>query len=173
MKASYAILFGALLPILVAGCQQQDMNDLKQFVATAHQGKKPEVPPLPQIKPVETFTYGATNKPDPFNVRNLRPTRVLALPTGTGPDQNRRREPLEEFPLDALKMVGTLFREGERRVIVKTPQGQVLTAQVGNYLGQNYGQITSISEGEVKVREQVLNTAGVWVQRDASLRVIR
>ena len=89
----------------------------------------------------------------------------------TGPDTNRRREPLENYPLDSLMMVGTLFREDEQRVIIKTPEGAVQTAVVGNYLGQNYGKIISIEENEIVVNEQVLNSAGTWVGRDASIKV--
>jgi type IV pilus assembly protein PilP len=68
-------------------------------------------------------------------------------------------------------MVGTLFREHEERAIIKTPEGAVLTVVVGKFMGQNYGKIVSIDENEIAVKEQVLNSAGTWVGRDASIKV--
>ena len=67
--------------------------------------------------------------------------------------------------------VGTLFRDGEFRVIIKTPEGAVQTAVVGNYLGQNYGKIINIDENEALLVEQILNSAGTWVEREAALTV--
>jgi type IV pilus assembly protein PilP len=163
----------SILLALLAGCQQNSMNDLERFVATAHKGKKPEVEPLPTIKPIEGYAYSAAGYPDPFSSQNLKPRRVAASATGTGPDKNRRREPLENFPLDSLTMVGTLFRENENRVIIKTPRGAVQTAKVGNYVGQNYGKIVGITEKEVSVKEQVLNSSGIWIERDATLTLKR
>ena len=101
----------------------------------------------------------------------MRPKAVKTAVSGDGPDINRRREPLENYPLDALKMVGTLFRENETRVIIQTPEGAVQTAEVGNYLGQNYGRIVSINENEILLLEQILNSAGTWVEREATLTV--
>jgi type IV pilus assembly protein PilP len=159
--------------VTLAGCQQNSMKDLERFVATAHKGKKPSIEPLPTIKPIESFAYRAQNFPDPFNRQNLKPRRVAAVESGTGPNKNRRREPLEKFPLDSLTMVGTLFRESETRVIFKTPRGAVQTATVGNYIGQNFGMITTITEEEVTIKEQVLNSSGLWIERDATLKVKR
>lgn len=163
----------ALLTVMLAGCQQNSMTDLERFVATAHKGKKPKIEPLPTIKPIESFSYNAQGTRNPFNRQNLKPRRVAAVASGTGPNTNRRREPLEQYPLDSLVMVGTLFRENDPRVIIKTPKGAVQTATIGNYLGQNYGKIVSITEREVRVKEQVLNSSGVWIERDAALRVKR
>jgi type IV pilus assembly protein PilP len=160
-----------LLATLLSGCQENSMNDLKRFVDTAHKGKKPKIEPLPTIKPIEGYTYSAQTSPDPFNRQNLKPRRVVASQSGTGPDKNRRREPLENYPLDSLTMVGSLFREGDTRVIIKTPRGAVQTATVGNYMGQNYGKIISITEREVKVKEHVLNSSGMWIEREATIKV--
>lgn len=166
------IFISVLLSLLaVAGCQQKQKENLTVFVANAGKMEPQEIEPLPNIKPIEPYAYTAQDLPDPFNVENLKPKRVVSTRSGEGPDTNRRREPLENYPLDSLVMVGTLFRENEQRVIIKTPEGAVQTAVVGNYLGQNYGQILSIDENEVKIKEQVLNSAGTWVERDASITV--
>ena len=120
---------------------------------------------------MEVFAYSAQEFAEPFNVENLKPKQVVSARSGVGPDTNRRREPLENYPLDSLTMVGTLFRDNERRVVIKTPEGAVQTAVVGNYIGQNYGKIEAIDENEIVVKEQVLNSAGTWVGRDASIKV--
>jgi type IV pilus assembly protein PilP len=159
------------LVLLATGCQQKEKQNLSQFVADAAKMKAKEIEPLPNIKPVEVFTYSAQEFAEPFNVENLKPRQVVSARSGVGPDTNRRREPLENYPLDSLTMVGTLFRENERRVVIKTPEGAVQTAVVGNYIGQNYGKIEAIDENEIVVKEQVLNSAGTWVGRDASIKV--
>jgi len=167
------VIFLALssLVLLLTACQQNEKEDLAQFVANSNKMKAKEIEPLPNIKPVEPYAYSAQEFDEPFNVENLKPRRVVSARSGAGPDTNRRREPLENYPLDSLIMVGTLFRADEQRVIIKTPEGAVQTAVVGNYLGQNYGKIVSIDENEIVVKEQVLNSAGTWVGRDASIKV--
>jgi type IV pilus assembly protein PilP len=171
MTRKFSLLSILLLGLLVAGCQQKEKENLSQFVADAGKMKPKEIEPLPNIKPVEVFAYSADEFAEPFNEENLKPRQVVSARSGAGPDTNRRREPLENYPLDSLTMVGTLFRENERRVVIKTPEGAVQTAVVGNYIGQNYGKIEAIDENEVVVKEQVLNSAGTWVGRDASIKV--
>jgi type IV pilus assembly protein PilP len=171
MTRKFSLLSILLLGLLVAGCQQKEKENLSQFVADAGKMKPKEIEPLPNIKPVEVFAYSADEFAEPFNEENLKPRQVVSARSGAGPDTNRRREPLENYPLDSLTMVGTLFRENERRVVIKTPEGAVQTAVVGNYIGQNYGKIEAIDENEIVVKEQVLNSAGTWVGRDASIKV--
>mgnify|MGYP001820994826 FL=1 len=171
MIRKFSLLGPLLLVLLVTGCQQKEKENLSQFVADAGKMKAKEIEPLPNIKPVEVFAYSAQEFAEPFNVENLKPKQVVSARSGVGPDTNRRREPLENYPLDSLTMVGTLFRDNERRVVIKTPEGAVQTAVVGNYIGQNYGKIEAIDENEIVVKEQVLNSAGTWVGRDASIKV--
>jgi type IV pilus assembly protein PilP len=171
MIRKFSLISPLLLVLLVTGCQQKEKENLSQFVADAGNMKAKEIEPLPNIKPVEVFAYSAQEFAEPFNVENLKPKQVVSARSGVGPDTNRRREPLENYPLDSLTMVGTLFRDNERRVVIKTPEGAVQTAVVGNYIGQNYGKIEAIDENEIVVKEQVLNSAGTWVGRDASIKV--
>ncbi|MFW2439420.1 MAG: pilus assembly protein PilP [Arenicellales bacterium] len=168
-KIAFIVL--SLFVLLVTACQQTEKENLVQFVENSNKMKAKEIEPLPNIKPVEPYAYSAQEYNEPFNIENLKPRRVVSARSGVGPDTNRRREPLENYPLDSLVMVGTLFRVDEQRVILQTPEGAVQTAVVGNYLGQNYGKIISIDENEIVVQEQVLNSAGTWVGRDASIKV--
>ena len=97
--------------VALAGCvEQRGVQDLQAFTEAAHKDPKPLVEPLPVIKPHESYAYTASGLVDPFSPANL--TRRRATPQGVLPDANRRREPLEQFPLDSLNFVGTMFREG-------------------------------------------------------------
>lgn len=171
MSRHYQVFSLLLLLLLVSACQQKEKPNLSKFIADAARIEATEIEPLPNIKPVEPYAYSAQEFADPFNLDNLKPRQVVSARSGVGPDTNRRREPLENYPLDSLKMVGTLFRETEERAIIQTPDGAVQTVVVGKFMGQNYGKIVSIEEDEIVVKEQVLNSAGTWVGRDASIKV--
>ena len=171
-------VFKAILIIGVMGlfqaCQSGEMDDLRQFVATAYQDKKPEIEPLPEIQPYKGFEYAAADSEDPFGSKNIENTRADGVSgEGGSPDENRRKEPLEAYPLDALKMVGTLTQDQIAWVIVQTSDGKALRATLGNYMGQNDGKITEISLDEQKVilAELVLDTAGRWVSREREISI--
>ena len=152
--------------LVVAGCGS-DGEDLRDFVRNADKSLPRKIEPLPAVKPFEPFAYTGFDLPDPF-----RPRRVAARGGGgPAPDLNRRREPLEAFPLDQLRMVGTLERGGERFALVRAERTLYRVAK-GNYLGQNFGQITEISEAGVKLKETVQDGAGSWAERPASLLLI-
>jgi len=163
----------ALCGLALAGCSGTNLDDLQQWTASQYADRKPKVEPLPEIRPYEAFTYTASNLSDPFDEKNLRPARPSGRSAGAGkgPDPNRRREPLEAYPLDSLRMVGTLVQDNKTWLVVRAPDGSVHHAQVGNYVGQNYGQIKSISEEKAQVSELIQDPNGNWIDRDASLSV--
>ena len=171
-----AIIKTCLLVLVLLGlqaCQDRSMQDLRDFVANAYKDKKPEIEPLPEIKPYKGFEYAAADSEDPFDLENIITSRAAAAALGESPDSNRPREPLEEFPLDALKMVGTMSQDQRPYVIVKTSEGTALRATIGNYMGQNDGKIKQIIPEEQKVllTELVLDTAGRWVNRDVEITI--
>jgi type IV pilus assembly protein PilP len=159
----------ALVAALVGCSGDPGIADLREFVETAHAGRKPRVEPLPEIKTEEAFAYAAAELPDPFSAANLRPEPAVAADSGPRPDLNRRKEPLEEYPLDALKMVGTLERGGKAWVVVRAPDGTVHRAAVGNHIGKNFGTIRSISDDRVEIVELIQGALGNWIEREASL----
>lgn len=170
LKKFHRIAIAALLLSAVAGCGDDGMDDLRQFVATAHAGKTPKVEPLPEIKTQEPFAYAAVKLSDPFATFNLRAQDAKAgAGSGPRPDMNRRKEPLEEYPLDALKMVGTLSRGKQAWAVIQAPDGTVHRAGVGHHLGQNFGTITRITEEKINLIELVQGTLGDWVEREASV----
>jgi type IV pilus assembly protein PilP len=165
------MIFFALLGL--QACQDKQMQDLRDFVTNAYKDKKPEIEPLPEIKPYQKFEYSAFDSEDPFNLENIVTSRANGTASGESPDANRPREPLEEFPLDALKMVGTLTQKDQPYIIVKTSEGTALRATIGNYMGQNDGKIKEIvpEEQRVVLTELVLDTAGRWINRDVEITI--
>jgi len=166
-----ALLLIASLTV-VSGCADKSMNDLERFVENTHKDRKPRVEPLPRVKPNPTFEYTAAELVDPFSQANL----IQRRPTpdgGPAPDPTRRKEPLEQFPLDALNMVGTLSNNDSSWAIIRAPDGTVHRAGKGNYLGQNYGEIQAVKDTEVKIVELVPDVNGGWMERDATLAIVQ
>ncbi len=156
-----------LLPVLLVGCGHGGMSDLKQFVADSGNGLQGKVEPLPQVKPYEPFTYDDFNLPDPFKPRKLAP----AGGGGLQPDFNRPKEPLEAYSLETLKMVGTIKKHGDEEALIKTPDNAIYHVHVGNYMGQDFGRITSIDNNQVTLQETVQDSGGDWTQRTSTLNL--
>ena len=169
-KYKSLVLISLLLTL--QACGGGGMSDLKDFVATAYKDRKPEIEPLPEIQPYKGFEYAASEEDDPFDFQNIV-TGNRDAQLGQSPDANRRREPLEAFPLDALKMVGTLEQESQPWVIVQTSEGTAHRATIGNYMGQNDGKIKQIipDEQRVVLAELVLDPAGRWVTREVEITI--
>ena len=165
---SLALLLAA--PLFLAACSGEQHGDLRAYVdkVKAREGKP--IKPLPEVKPYETFVYIDEDRRDPFSqyIEEVRGTE--AGDSGIRPDMDRKREALEDFPLDSLKYVGTLEKKGIVWALVSAPDNTVYRVQVGNHMGANYGEILEITETEIKLKEIIPNGAtGGWVDRIASL----
>ncbi len=159
------------LALALAGCSGGEYEDLREFTRNAHADRKPRIEPLPEIKPQEVFVYNPVQLLDPFAPQNIRPARAK-VGAGAGevrPDMNRRKEPLEEFPLDALKMVGTLARGKQMWAVIQAPDGTVHRSKVGDHLGQNFGMVTKITDEKIDLIELVQGPSGDWIEREANL----
>ncbi len=158
-----------LLPaLLLAGCSGGNEDDLRQFVADAGKHMQGRVPPLPEVKPYKSFEYDDYNLPDPFKPRKLR---FNSLDSAKAPDVNRPKEILETFSLTTLKMVGVISKAGVRYAVIKTPVNTIYTVRVGNYMGQDYGKVTEITDKQVKLKEMVQDETGDWTERDSTLNL--
>lgn len=153
--------------LLVAACDQEGFEDLEFFVSKSGAGLRGKVEPLPEIKPLEHFAYQAFEVPDPFSSR--RSKRGKAAQNELQPDLERPKEALENFPLENIAMVGSLKRGNYVFALVKAPDNTVHRVKAGNYLGQNFGLITNISESEIKLREITRDSADEWVERASVL----
>lgn len=163
--------FMAIALLLISACEQQGRQDLVQFVENAYQDKKPEIEPLPPIQPYEEFIYEADDLPDPFSRSNVLlgsdDDDSAEGEAGFDIDPNRRKDPLEAFPLDGLRLDGVLEFRGVLSAILRSPDGDSVPVSVGDYIGLNSGKIISIdSESQVlEIEETVRNATGKWVKR--------
>jgi len=159
------VLLGLLA---LAGCSS-DLDDLKKFVRESDKRVPPKIDPLPAVKPFEPFTYEGFDLPDPFKPRKLSQKQGPA--NGLAPDLNRRKEPLEPFPLEQLKMVGTLSQGKDTYALVRADK-TLYRVKKGNYMGQNFGLITDVTESEIKLKEIVQDSAGDWAERQSVLPLL-
>lgn len=160
--------------LLLTACGSDDLDEVREFVKNAHADKKPKVEPLPEIRTQESFAYNSVNLPDPFAAFNLRPSASAKRggTGGAGPDPNRRKEPLEDYPLDSLKMVGTITRGKQAFAIIQAPDGTVQRVKVGEHMGQNSGVVTKVTEEKIDLIELIQGPLGDWVEREASLALL-
>jgi type IV pilus assembly protein PilP len=162
--------WGWLGILLLAGCASNDMSDLKEYVAKVKNTPPAPIEPLPEIQPVETFMYLEANRRDPFQSHGVSVEEIIK-PTSTGiaPDPLRRKEELEQYALDSLRMVGTLEQEKTLWGLILINDGTMFRVRAGNYMGQNHGQITRIAEDRIDLTEIVPDGAGGWQERQASI----
>jgi type IV pilus assembly protein PilP len=159
---------------VLSGCGGEQYQDLRQFVKDSGANLRGRVEPLPEVKPYEAFTYDAFDLPDPFRPRGNQPfDKTAGSGAGPAPDPNRRKESLEGYPLEGLKMVGTLQDKNKKMfALIKTPDNNIYQVKGGNYLGQNFGVISMITETSITLKEVIQDTAGVWTERTSSLQLL-
>jgi type IV pilus assembly protein PilP len=165
------LLFFSLVSMaLLSGCANPNLDELRGFIAD-QKAKPPErIEPLPEIKQIETFIYSDTGRRNPFlDIHGEQTETASVAGSGVRPDFNRRKEELESFPLDSIRMVGTLEQVGSTWGLVKTKEGTVHKVKSGNYMGQNHGRILLISEDRIELTEIVQDGSGGYIERQASL----
>lgn len=163
-----------LMCTLTACSGGSDMADLQQHIANITLRPGGEIEPMPQFPPYEAFTYSAASMRSPFDV----PLTVLMRESGQDvvmvmPDENRRREPLEEFALASLTMVGMLFRDNRYVGLVQDETGVVHRVSVGRYMGRNHGRVHSVTPTQIDLVEIVPSGDGGWVERPRTLALQR
>lgn len=162
-----------VLILLLTGCADGDMESLKQWMADVRKQTPATVKKLPEPKKFTPFTYGGQDEVDPFNPVKLSVAlakQQSSSNNGIKPDLERRKEPLESYPLDAIKMVGTLQKPGVNYAILQADKA-VFRAKAGNYIGQNFGMITKVTDTEVEIKEIVRDASGEWTEREAKLEL--
>jgi type IV pilus assembly protein PilP len=163
-RAAGTAIIGGMFA-LVAGCTSGDA-DLKEWVAHEKAQKGSPIPPLPVLKTFETFEYTDQGLRDPFSPG----LEEQQAPSAAGPQPDKHpREPLESFALDSLKMVGTIGTGASIEGLVKDTEGTVHRVHKGNYLGQNNGKVTAVSETQINLVELIPNGTGGWMERQATV----
>ena len=159
--------------MLLAACGDERSTEVRKELEAMTKDLRGKVDPLPQVKSYEPVPYKGESMLDPFVPGRI----VVAQAPGTGsggggvqPDLNRPKEPLEAFPLEAIQMVGTLAQNKDMYALVRAGSN-LFRVKKGNYMGQNFGQITAIDESQISLKEVVQDSGGDWVERSTSLQM--
>lgn len=170
------ISLAALLSAGLMGCGSSDQDELRKWMTEQRNLTKPRVERLPEPSKFSPQSYSQEGTTEPFSSQKL--TQALKRDSNQAsanvaliqPELARRKEPLEASPLDAAAMVGSLVRLGQPVALVRV-DNLLYQVRVGNYLGQNYGRITKVSETGLTLREIVQDAAGEWIERTATLQL--
>jgi type IV pilus assembly protein PilP len=163
---------GTLCALVLGGCGANH-EELQLWMEQQRREVKPNVTPLQPPKKFDPQPYASAQAVEPFSVQKLtvaikqesrQPSSLLAG------ELNRRKEPLEAFPIDGMRMVGSLTRNGQPHALLRV-DNLLYQVKVGDYVGQNYGRITKIAETEVALREIVQDAAGEWIERISTLQL--
>jgi type IV pilus assembly protein PilP len=148
-----------------------DHEDLRQWMEEASRGLKGKIQPLPEVRSYEPVAYDIANLVDPFQSSRAIPEQAKSGGNERlERERERQREPLEAYPLESLKYVGVMTREEDKSsYAIIQADASLYQVKPGNYLGQNFGVITQISESEVVLKELVQDGAGDWIERVSSL----
>lgn len=168
------IFFVLIASVALVGCGSSGVEELRQWMSELRATTKPRVIPLTEPKKFLPQAYAADAGIEPFNPVKL--THALRRESNQSsanaaliaPEMVRRKEPLEAYPLDAMVMVGSLDKKGIPTALLRVDK-LLYQVKVGNYIGQNYGKITRITESSIQLREIVQDATGDWTERTASL----
>ncbi len=158
-----------LAVLALAACGGEEHEDLRQWMKESSKDFRGRIPPLPQIKSFPPVAYSAGDLLEPFNAAKIEPERKA----GGGalkPDFDRRREPLESYPIESLRMVGIIMKGKMVHALILADKN-LHQVKIGNYMGQNFGIITDVSETEVKLKELVPDSLGDYTERTSTLQL--
>jgi len=166
------VLMSLIFSIVLVSCGDDGFSDLKQYITDVNARPKGTIEPLPEIKAVEPFVFKPEGLRDPFKpISETQDAEEAQVAAGNGikPDTSRRKEELEAFPLDSLRMVGTVVMKANLWGLVKASDKTIYRVQVGNYMGKNYGKIIRILTDKIELMEIVPDTPGTWREQQTSL----
>ncbi len=151
----------AMALFLLVGCGDQNMVDLNHYIQTTKAKPKEKIQPLPEKKDVQAFVFNPNGLRDPF--REIEQPKVVEdKPENTQNEilnkkiamhQARKKEELEQFSTDSLKMVGTVKIQNELWALLKTAEGKIYRVKNGYHIGQNYGEITHVAPDKIELIE--------------------
>ncbi len=169
MKKSLLIMM-VISTALLAACSSR-IDVVNEQMQQIHNQPPTPVPPAPVFLPVPSFAYSAQQLRSPFIPPSLAMELRLMAGKQIMPDLSRPPQFLEQFPIEALIMKGTLKRGsgGALYALIQAPEGGVVRVEKGNYLGKNYGRIVDISPSQITVVEIVPNGRDGFIERPRNL----
>lgn len=164
------VIFLLLGLLFLSGCsQKENIEEVIEEINTTPAGP---IEPLPAVVYYEPYAFDPTDIRDPFvPLRNvlLADVEVRRPTSDLQPDLTRRREILEQYPLETLTLVGNITKDRSISALVRVPEGTIYPVRLGNYLGQNFGRIVQITEAKVLIKEIVPDNFGGWMEKDAEM----
>ena len=167
-----ALLAAATLALL-AGCSDGDVKEVNSWMVQVKADTKPHVAPIAEPKTFIPFAYSAREAVDPYNPAKLLGELARAAEKADSPfkpDSKRPKEFLETFPLDTMRMVGTMQKSGVSYALLQIDR-TMHQVKAGQHVGQNYGVVTSVTESAISIKETVQDAGGEWVQRTSQLEL--
>lgn len=173
MRLLGLVLSGALAGMLL-GCGGGEHEDVKEWMAESSRDLKGNVPPLPELRPFPVVSYNASDRLDPFSSMRIEPERKEGAGANM-PDFDRPREQLESFPLETISFIGIVSKsKSKAKHALVQVDGVVYQVGRGNYMGQNFGRISEVSDTEIVLKEIVQDPSGQtadWVERQMTLQL--
>src|SRR6186713_2049874 len=173
--AALPLAWVAAAALVLAGCSGEEFGDLKAELNEKSKDLRGRVDPLPQVRPYEPVPYTAESQVDPFRPERIEVAsagRAASASTALIEEQKKRPpEPLEAFPLESIQMLGTITQNKETFALVRAGPN-LYRVKKGNYMGQNFGVITTIDEAQISLKELVQDSTGDWVERQSSLQLV-
>jgi type IV pilus assembly protein PilP len=154
---------GLCSALALGGCGD-GLDDLRADIEKAKERPGGRIQPLPEVRPYVSHEYQMSDRRSPF-LQSL----AGETPSGPRPDSQRPREYLEQFPLDTLKMVGTLRLGNGNYGLVQTKDGLIHRVLPGNHLGQNDGRVLSVNDARITLVEIIPDGLGNYIERPAAL----
>lgn len=165
MMRSLNTLMVLVLATLLSACGNQSQTELKEWMREEAKGMRGKVPPLPEITPFPAVAYEGRSQIIPFS-----PQKVVATEAAAGKtllDDDRPRQPLENFPLEDLRITGVIVRAGVQYALIAPPlPNKPMHVSVGDYMGRNMGRITLITTDAVTILETTKDNSGAWLERE-------
>ena len=160
---------------LAAGCTSSGEDELQLWMQEERNAIRPQVTAIPEPGKFEPQFYLSERMIEPFSAEKMANASGSLAATVVNskllePELNRRKQPLEAYPLDTMRMVGSLNRDGKLVALVKV-DSLLYQVRSGSYLGQNYGRVNAITETDITLREIVQDPSGEWTERPAALQL--
>lgn len=159
-------LIMTILSLLMVACSLSDETDLGNYINRIKARPAKPIEPIPEFAPLPKFVYPEIdNRRSPF-----KPKVTGQKKDAYAPNTKRPKQPLESYPLDALKFVGILKQGTDVWALIGQPGGLVSRVKMGDYMGKNFGRIISIKE-KVITLEETVQIGGKWEKKPIAINL--
>lgn len=159
-------LLPCLAVLALAGCFD-DTTEQREYINRVKASTQPKVEPIPEMAAFEHFAYSASLLRSPFVAPKpeVIQDKLIQVQNCLHPDPQRKKEPLERYPLDNLTMKGTLGAGESTWALIKASDGTLHRIARGNHVGLYHGRVTEVRGTYLEVLELIPDGAGCWKER--------